>query len=469
MVTFSHTDAGTPEAAWSSSGVRVLPELPLGDDELSAMTFVVLAAHPDDESLGAGGLLAKLHAAGASIRLLLCTAGEASHPDSTTTTAEQLSAVRLAEFGAAVSGLAPGASWQFLELPDGKLAAASERIAGSVRSAIDESGAPAKQVVIVSPYRADGHIDHDTLGSVAAKLAEEGGHGLLEYPIWYWLWAGPDDATWTSWTRVPLTSAEQQAKARAMQSHTSQIKPLSGLPGDETLLSPTFLEHFARSWETFAWHPPVAGTNPAGSQSATSPTEASHRAGDAEEIFDAVHDREDDPWNYTTSWYERRKRALTLAALPEEHYDSGLEIGCSIGTLSVELAPRCANFLAVDASSKALVQAAERLRGYPGARTQKLTVPQEWPEGSFDLVVVSEVGYYVAPEELTELLQQVKSSMRPGGTLLLCHWRHPISGWQLDGETVHAMAREQLDWPSRALYREKDFLLEVLASPDGSS
>ncbi len=110
MVAFSHTDTGTSESEWAASGVAALPELPLSTDELAGMTFVVLAAHPDDETLGAGGFLAKLHAAGAAVEVLLCTAGEASHPDSQTTTPEQLAAVRLTEFDTAVSGLAPSAT-----------------------------------------------------------------------------------------------------------------------------------------------------------------------------------------------------------------------------------------------------------------------------------------------------------------------------------------------------------------------
>ncbi|MET4539572.1 LmbE family N-acetylglucosaminyl deacetylase [Arthrobacter bambusae] len=451
MVTFSHTDTGTSEQDWAASGVAALPELPLDTAELAARKFVVLAAHPDDESLGAGGFLARLHGAGAEVDMILCTAGEASHPDSPTTTPEQLAAVRLTEFSAALSGLAPSATWRFLELPDGQLAANADHIAAAIRESV--AGRTAEEIVILAPYRSDGHTDHDTLGSVAADVATKGGYGLLEYPIWYWLWAGTNDATWNGWVRVPLSHEEQQAKAKAMHAHASQTEPLSGQPGDETLLSGTFLEHFERPWETFAWHPSTAGNN---------------SAADAERIFDEVHSRQEDPWSYTTSWYERRKRALTLAALPEESYESGLELGCSIGTLSEELAQRCRRFLGVDASSAALAQAAERLANYPSAEVKHLTMPHEWPDGRFDLVVLSETGYYLSPEELSELLTRIQASTTPGGTLLLCHWRHPISGWELDAASVHSMARAHLGWPTHGLYQEKDFMLEVLVAPDGS-
>jgi LmbE family N-acetylglucosaminyl deacetylase len=452
VVTFSHEDTGTAEAEWEAGGLAVLPELPPGPAALAALTFIVLAAHPDDETLGAGGLLSRLNAAGADIEVLLCTAGEASHPESPTTTPDQLAAVRLSEFRAAVSGLAPGASRQFLHFRDGHLDADRDRIAEAVRESIAAAGRPADRVVIVAPYRADGHTDHDVLGGVAADLAAEGGHGLLEYPVWYWLWASPADPAWQSWVRVQLTPDEQRAKAAALLVHSSQTQPLSDKPGDEALLGDSFMEHFSRPWETFAWHGPAGGTN---------------SAEDAERIFDAVHGDDTDPLSYTTSWYERRKRALTLAILPQAAYGSGLEIGCSIGTLSVELAARCQEFVAVDASSAALVQAAERLSGFPAARTLHLTVPQQWPDGTFDLLVVSETGYYLTAGELAELFTRVKASLNPGGTLLLCHWRHPVSGWELDGETVHAMARQQLRWPTEGLYREKDFILEVFAVPAG--
>lgn len=455
MVSFTHQDAGTSEDHWAASGLPMLPQLPLDAGELAGSAFVVLAAHPDDESLGAGGLLARLRAVGAAVTVLLCTAGEASHPGSPTTTPERLAAVRLREFGGALGHLLPDTEWKYLALPDGQLAGHREDIRSALQDAVTASAgtndAPAERIILVAPYRHDGHTDHEVLGSVAADVATAGGHGLLEYPIWYWLWAGPSDPAWQSWLRLPLSPGEQQAKAAAMAAHTSQVQALSGQPGDEVLLPPAVLEHFARPWETFAWQRPAA--------------DAPYVAADAEGIFDAVHTGTEDPWEYTTSWYEYRKRSLILAALPLPKYAAGLEVGCSNGTLSVEIARRCEHFLAVDASPAALAQAARRLEQVPGAATRHLTVPQDWPEGRFDLIVVSEVGYYLAPDELAGLLARVEAAILPGGTLALCHWRHPVSGWELDGDSVHAAARRQLGWADAGLYRERDFILEILIAP----
>ena len=452
MVTFSHTDEGTDEAAWAASGLAAIPELPLGPEELAGMKFVVLAAHPDDETLGAGGLLAQLHSLGADVEVLLCTAGEASHPDSETVSPAQLGSTRVNEFGAALATLGHTGNWRFMGLPDSGLAAHAEDVTAHVREAARRHAAPPEQVVIVAPYRRDGHADHDALGAAAAEVAREGGHALLEYPIWYWLWATPAHGEWESWVRIPLDPAAQAAKAAAMRAHASQVLPLSPRPGDEALLGEDFLRHFRRAYETFAWTPATSSAVPHGST-------------DAERIFDEVHTASEDPWEYTTRWYERRKRALTLAALPQEHYRAGLEVGCSIGTLTAELAGRCASLLAVDASSAALEQATRRLARFPGVSTRQLTLPGSWPGGTYDLIVVSEVGYYLTPAEFGLLLDRIKESMAPGGTLLLCHWRHPVSGWELDGETVHMLARNRLRWSEAGLYRELDFVLETLVAP----
>ena len=93
-------------------------------------------------------------------------------------------------------------------------------------------------------------------------------------------------------------------------------------------------------------------------------------------------------------------------------------------------------------------------------------MPQHWPDGGFDLIVVSEMGYYLAPSEFDGLFTRIAGSLAPGGTLLLCHWRHPISGWELDGDAVHALARSQLRWPTAGIYRERDFVLETFIAPE---
>ncbi|WP_285241969.1 PIG-L family deacetylase [Arthrobacter sp. G.S.26] len=453
MVTFSHTDTGTAESTWADAGLAALPGLPLDPARLAGTRFVVLAAHPDDETLGAGGLMATLPALGAEVEVLLCTAGEGSHPGSPTHSPEQLSALRIAEFGAALTELGLAGRWSFLGLPDRGLGAYSGTIAAAIRDAAHGGGTRPEDVVLVAPFRSDGHADHDALGEAAAAVAAAEGFGLLEYPIWYWHWATPAQPTWRAWHQLQLAPAAAEAKTRAMAAHATQVRPLSPAEGDETLLDADFLAHFDRPFEVFAWTPPT----PVGGRP--------HRSADAEQIFDAVHAGSADPWNYAGSWYERRKRALTLAALPQERYRSALEVGCSIGTLTADLAPRCDNLLAVDASGTAADRASERLAAFPWVSVRRQVLPESWPAGSFDLVVVSEVGYYLAPDELAALLDRIRESISPGGALVLCHWRHPIDGWELDGETVHTRARERLGWQQSGLYREQDFVLEVLTAP----
>ncbi len=233
MVSFTHNDPGTSEAAWAASGAAELPELPLDDAELAGRAFVVLAAHPDDESLGAGGLLARLHAVGATVRVLLCTAGEASHPGSATTTPDQLAAVRLREFGDALTHLRGGREragdgeweWRFLGLPDGKLAEHREQIRNAVLEAAAGCGRPAREVVLVAPYRSDGHTDHDVLGSVAAELSTAAGQALLEYPIWYWLWAAPDAPAEAGWRRLARYGRAGSGCRCAPPSNKPRLRP----------------------------------------------------------------------------------------------------------------------------------------------------------------------------------------------------------------------------------------------------
>ena len=115
--------------------------------------------------------------------------------------------------------------------------------------------------------------------------------------------------------------------------------------------------------------------------------------------FEALYAGSDDPWHFDGSWYEARKRHLLLAALPHERYGRAFEPGCATGLLTAELAPRCGELLATDGAERALEVAGRRLEGHAHVALRRMWVPDEWPEGAFDLVVLSEFVYYLAPAD----------------------------------------------------------------------
>ncbi len=153
--------------------------------------------------------------------------------------------------------------------------------------------------------------------------------------------------------------------------------------------------------------------------------------------FDDVYNRNDDPWDFENSPYEHQKYEATVAALTRPVYNQVFEIGCSIGVLSQKLASRSKELLAVDVADLALAKAAERLKGFPQAKVQKMFVPQEFPETDFDLILLSEVGYYLSKADLEKLAHLMISHLQPGGQLLLVHWTPVVPDYPQTGDEVH--------------------------------
>jgi len=177
-------------------------------------------------------------------------------------------------------------------------------------------------------------------------------------------------------------------------------------------------------------------------------------------VFDDLYRDEGDPWSFETSEYEARKRAVTLACLPRPRYRRAFEPGCSIGTLTEQLAGRCDELLAADVSERAVSRTRERLGDRHGVQVEQLEVPLEWPPGTFDLVVLSELGYFLAPVELDTLIERAIGALDPGGDLIAVHWLGPIDGYPLDGRDVHErIAGRGLD--RIVHHEEREFLLEV--------
>lgn len=157
----------------------------------------------------------------------------------------------------------------------------------------------------------------------------------------------------------------------------------------------------------------------------------------AADFFDTLYQADPDPWRFETSEYEAAKYAATLAALPKPRYRSAFEIGGSIGVLTEQLAPRCDALLSVDLSALAQERAIQRCQHLPQVRFQLMNVPQEYPNDSFDLVLLSEVGYYWCQADLRRAQQLIYESLEPGGQLLLVHWLHEAPSYPLRGDDVH--------------------------------
>lgn len=436
---FTHDGPGTRAEEWQRHPRWATPPvLELTNEGEPCTRLVVVAAHPDDESLGAGGLIAAAHEAGLAVYVVLLTAGEASHPDSPTTDRQALAKRRLAEAEHALGVLAPGAPLVFLGARDGDVEAIVEGVTTSLVDLVGDG----RRTLLAAPWTGDGHPDHEAAGRAAAAAARRTGARLLQYPIWMWHHLDPDRAPWDRMRRLDLSGELLARKTLAIHAHGSQVRPLSDQPGDEVLLPAGVLAHFATRVEHFV-------------------TEDA-----ADDALDELHRTSPDPWGVDERWYEERKRLLTLAALPRRRFRRALEVGCSRGALAEDLAGRCEQVVAVDSSPAAVAQAGRRLRDVPGTSVLELDVPDGWPDGLFDLVVVSESGYFLSPAQLDGLVERIRESLTEDGVVLLCHWRHPVTGWVLDGGQVHERFRDSPLPPQAATYQDPDVEIVVLCPPE---
>ncbi|MFT0545574.1 class I SAM-dependent methyltransferase [Allopusillimonas ginsengisoli] len=144
--------------------------------------------------------------------------------------------------------------------------------------------------------------------------------------------------------------------------------------------------------------------------------------------FEAMYQRDDDPWSVRHSWYERRKRAVLMASLPRAHFDKVLELGCGVGETTYCLASIGGHVVAVDASTTAAAICARRVEqaGSENVSVQVLQLPACWPastDNPFDLIVVSELAYYFSELELVSFMDQCVTSLAPQGVWVMCHYK----------------------------------------------
>ncbi len=245
MLIVDQQHAGTRESAWASS--PYLSDLPpLG--ELHARRLVVVTPHPDDEVLGAGGLIQRALDEGVLVEIVAVTDGESSHPRSDVAASLDLPAIRTRESEIALRRL----GWDRpavtrLGLPDGGVDANRAQLDLALRDILLPDD------LCVAPWRFDGHPDHDACGESAMNAAKSVGAKTLSFLVWTWHWADPcgQDVPWNSCRRLEMSRRAQARKRWSTLAFESQISALGPGKADEAILPPNILRRFWRSFEVF--------------------------------------------------------------------------------------------------------------------------------------------------------------------------------------------------------------------------
>jgi LmbE family N-acetylglucosaminyl deacetylase len=230
---------GTDERDWAAwSWLSTLPGSGLAG--LAGVTSaVIVAAHPDDEVLGAGGLIAVLAASRARLRLVAVTDGERSHRGHATPAA--LARRRTAETADALRALGAQATEVIrLRLPDSGLAAREKDLTAELAPLVEGFD------LCLAPWDHDMHPDHEAAGRAAAR-ANPG--QLYYYPVWMWHWSFPGDprVPWDRALRIPLPPRAAGRKRAAISCFASQTTDRGH--GLGPVLPPGTIAHFTRTME----------------------------------------------------------------------------------------------------------------------------------------------------------------------------------------------------------------------------
>ncbi|CAN5294114.1 SAM-dependent methyltransferase [soil metagenome] len=178
------------------------------------------------------------------------------------------------------------------------------------------------------------------------------------------------------------------------------------------------------------------------------------------DYFENVYAKEPDPWGFDARFYESRKYALTLAALPRERFARAFEPGCANGALSEKLALRCDALISTELVPRVANRARERLSVLPNVDVRVMAVPDAWPEGVFDLIVLSEVVYYLSHAGVSDLLRRIDASLVPGGHVIAVHWRGKTD-YPLRGDEAHERLDRHPAWRRSGAWIEPEFLLST--------
>jgi SAM-dependent methyltransferase len=188
--------------------------------------------------------------------------------------------------------------------------------------------------------------------------------------------------------------------------------------------------------------------------------------------FDRMYAASADPWQLQERWYEQRKFAITLALLPHPRYRHAFEPGCSVGVLTEQLAGRCEHVTATDVVPAALDASHRRLS--EAGRREHVTLlcrslDEAWPSTDFDLVVVSEVGYYLNEDALREMLDRELPRLTNAATVVAAHWRHRVADYPLTGDHANEVIGATPGLHMIGSYRDDDVAIDVFDTASSAS
>jgi len=228
---FDASVRGTSERTWQSALAAAPYWAP------SPGPVVIVAPHPDDETLGAGGLMYSCAAVGHAVSVISVTDGEAAHPG-----ASDLAAIRRRELAAALVHLSSNpVPCHRLRVADGQVTANESYVQRAIEARLPS------RATLVAPFECDGHPDHDAVGRACLRIARMHHLILARYPIWAWHHCLPQAFSGSSIVRFALSARARRAKARAISCFASQLEGTES----EAVVPAHVLMYFARPYETF--------------------------------------------------------------------------------------------------------------------------------------------------------------------------------------------------------------------------
>jgi nodulation protein S (NodS) len=191
-----------------------------------------------------------------------------------------------------------------------------------------------------------------------------------------------------------------------------------------------------------------------------------------DEYFGRMYEESADPWQLQERWYEQRKFAITLALLPLPRFRHAFEPGCSVGVLTEQLAGRCDRVTATDLVPAALEATARRLKEAgvgEGVTLMRRSLDEDWPATDFDLIVLSEVGYYLEAAALRGILDRELPRLTDTATVVAAHWRHPVADYPMTGDETNDVIAASPGLHRIGGYRDDDVTVDVFDTATSAS